>query len=181
VLEAVTGKSYEQLVKMRIAKPLGLRTVRMAPDSAALGGTTVVGYDGAKQLPSLNVRTFGAAGALTGSASDLAKFDRALMTGKLLSLSARTMAWSGNPKLGYQALGIWAYPARLKGCSSPVEIVERRGDVNGTQVRNIIAPVLGRAVIVFTNDAAVDFGEVWQGNGLTHDLLAAAFCPQSPN
>ena len=179
VLESVTDKSFEQLVKMRIARPLGLRTLRMAPVRAIRGGAAAVGYDGVKILPPLNVRTFGAAGALTGSANELAIFDRALMTGRLLSSATRTLAWSGDPKLGYQALGVWAYPARLKGCTSSVQIVERRGDVDGTQVRNVIAPELGRAVIIFTNDAAVDFGEVWQGKGLMHDILAAALCPSS--
>ena len=176
ILKAVTGKSFEQLVKSRIARPLGLRMLRVAPDRAIRGGATAVGYDGANRVPPLNVRTFGAAGALTGSASDLATFDRALMTGKLFSSSARKLAWSGDPKLGYQALGVWAYPARLKGCALPVQIVERRGDISGTQVRNIIAPDVGRAIVIFTNDAAVDFGEVWQGKGLTHALLSAALC-----
>jgi hypothetical protein len=54
--------------------------------------------------------------------------------------------------------------------------VERRGDLGGIQVRNILAPGLGRAMAVFTNDATVDFGEIWQGQGLTYDLLSAALC-----
>jgi len=181
VLKTVTGKSFEQLVANQIARPLGLRTLRLAPDRAVRGGASAIGYDGEKPYPALNVRTFGASGALTGSARDLAAFDRALMTGKLLSPATLAMAWSGDPKLGYEALGVWAFPARLKGCVSPVRLVERRGDVGGTQVRNVIAPDLGRVVVVFTNDAALDFGEVWQGKGLTHDLLAAAFCPTSTN
>lgn len=61
-----------------------------------------------------------------------------------------------------------------------MQIVERRGDFAGTQVRNIIAPELGRAVILFTNDQSVEFGEVWQGEGLTFDLLSAALCPANP-
>jgi hypothetical protein len=66
---------------------------------------------------------------------------------------------------------------KQKGCSAPISLVERRGDFGGTQVRNVIAPSLGRAVILFTNDASAEFGEVWQGNGFTFDLLSAAFCP----
>jgi D-alanyl-D-alanine carboxypeptidase len=55
-------------------------------------------------------------------------------------------------------------------------LVERRGDVGGIQVRNIIAPDAGVAVLVFTNNAEFDFGEIWQGQGFSHDLLAAALC-----
>ena len=125
----------------------------------------------------MNVATGGAAAGLTGSAGDLARFDRGLMAGRLLSPEARMTAWAGDPKLGYMALGVWSFSSRLKGCAGPIQLIERRGDFGGTQVRNVIAPALGRAVILFTNDASAEFGEVWQGKGLTYDLLSAAFCP----
>lgn len=32
------------------------------------------------------------------------------------------------------------------------------------------------AVLVFTNLAEWEFGEVWQGKGFTHELLSAALC-----
>ena len=84
--------------------------------------------------------------------------------------------WTGEPRLGYVALGAWSFPAPLAGCNKPVELVERRGAIGGVQVRNVLAPAIGRALIVFTNSEAVDFGEVWQGKGLSHALLSAAFC-----
>ncbi len=45
-----------------------------------------------------------------------------------------------------------------------------------SQVRNVLAPALGLAVIVFVNTEATEFGEVWQGQGLLFDLLSAALC-----
>ncbi len=177
-LEAVTGRPYADLVKERIARPLRLRSLRLAPDGASHGGAAAVGYDGNAPSSAINVATGGAAAALTGSAADLAAFDRALMSGRLSSPSSRAIAWKGDPQLGFMALGVWSYPARLSNCSTPVQLIERRGDFAGTQVRNVIAPELGRAVVLFTNDAARDFGEVWQGKGLTFDLLSAAFCPK---
>ena len=59
-----------------------------------------------------------------------------------------------------------------------MKLVERRGNVGGHQVRNLMAPDAGISLIVFTNQAKLDFGELWQGRGLGHDLAAAAFCPQ---
>ena len=177
VLEAVTGQRYDKLIMQRIARPLGLRTLRVAADGVPGGGAFAIGYTAGKPYPSINIATAGAAGALVGSARDLAMLDRALMNGRLISTASRAALWSGNPKLGYQALGVWSFPASIKGCGKPVDLIERRGDFGGTQVRNIIAPTLGRALIVFVNDDASDFGEVWQGKGLSHDLLAAAFCP----
>ena len=128
--------------------------------------------------------TFGAAGALTGTARDLVTLDLALVQGKLLNDASRAILWSGDPKLGYEALGVWSFEAQLRGCEAPVALIERRGDLGGIQVRNIIAPALGlkqgRALAVFTNDDSIDFGEVWQGKGLAFDLLSAAFCPANP-
>ena len=180
ILERVTGKPYDRLVAERIAKPVGLRSLRVARAGALRGGGVATGYTaGGKRYPEINVATFGAAGALTGTARDLIAFDRALAGGKLLTPESRALLWKGDPKLGYEALGVWSFPARLAGCAQPVVLIERRGDVGGIQVRNIIAPDLGRSVAVFINDDTLDFGEVWQGKGLSYDLLSAAFCPSA--
>ena len=88
--------------------------------------------------------------------------------------------WAGEPRWGYAALGAWAYPAQPAGCSAPVTVVERRGNVGGIQARNLLVPARGLSLIAFTNAADFDFGEVWQGQGFTHDLLAAALCPAAP-
>lgn len=39
-----------------------------------------------------------------------------------------------------------------------------------------LAPALGVVVIAFTPSQTFEFGEVWQGRGFTHDLLAAVLC-----
>lgn len=179
ILERVTGKAYAALVADRIARPLGLRSLKVATDSVTQGDDAVGYSSKGMRYPPINVATFGAAGALVGTASDLARFDRSLVAGKLLNAESRTVLWESDPKHGYQALGVWTFPASLAGCKTPVALVERRGDVGGIQVRNVIAPVLGRSIAIFTNDDTVDFGEVWQGKGLSYDFLSAAFCPST--
>lgn len=177
ILEAVGGKPYATLVDEEIARPIGATTLAIAPDGAAYGGTDVVGYlDGARRYPTMNVATFGAGGALVGTARDLLAFDQAAMTHRLLGPTSTDVLWTGDPRLGYEALGVWSFSTRLRGCAVDVHLVERRGDVAGIQVRNLIAPGLGAALVVFTNDASVDFGEIWQGRGTTFDLASAAFC-----
>jgi D-alanyl-D-alanine carboxypeptidase len=178
ILEMTTGSSYSDLIRDRIGTPLGLTSLVMAPDAAPSGGAAAIGYlDGDKPHPPINVATLGAAGALTGTAADLLELDRALIDGRLLSAASRSVLWKGDSALGYEALGVWAFPAPLAGCAAPVDLIERRGDFAGIQVRNVIAPALGRSVVVFVNDAKTDFGEIWQGRGLGFDLLSAAFCP----
>jgi D-alanyl-D-alanine carboxypeptidase len=60
-----------------------------------------------------------------------------------------------------------------------VRIIERRGGIERFQARNIILTDLNRIVVLFTAGGEFDFGEIWQGKGLSHDALAAAACPSS--
>lgn len=177
VLEELNGVSYAELVRTRIAEPLGLKTLKAAP-SKRRKKRDVVGHVGQTVSPPLNEATYGAGGALFGSAEDLLAFDRALVGGKLLSEASLKIMWDGDPALGYAALGAWAFPAELTGCAEPVMLVERRGDIGGVQVRNIIAPKAERALVIFTNDGAFDFGEIWRGEGWSYDFASVAFCPR---
>ena len=49
----------------------------------------------------------------------------------------------------------------------------------GVQVRNLMALERGAALIVFSNTAQTDFGQIWQGKGLSHELASAAFCGEA--
>ncbi len=175
ILERVTGRPYAELVRGKLSRPLGLRSLRVA--DAQGERSPVIGYEGdGRREPAMNLATFGAAGALSGTARDLLAFDHSLAGHRLVSAPSTAEMWRGDPRLGYAALGAWSFPATLRGCPEPVRLVERRGALGGIQVRNVIAPERGRALIVFTNSAAVDFGEIWQGKGLSHELLSAAVC-----
>ncbi|WP_297509711.1 serine hydrolase [uncultured Caulobacter sp.] len=176
ILERATGKPYALLARDALARPNGLATLRIATkatDQRAL--VKGVMEDGSPEPP-FNLATFGAAGAAYGSSDDLARFDRALLNGTLLDKAATAASWAGEPKLGYVALGVWSFPAPLKGCEGPVKLVERRGEIGGVEVRNLLAPERKLALIVFADRAGIDFGEIWQGKGLTYDLASAAFC-----
>jgi D-alanyl-D-alanine carboxypeptidase len=172
LLEAVTKMAWQRLVSERIAKPLGLTSLTAFPATRA----TIKGKVGRKAEGRYKFETFGAAAALYGTAADLLTFDRALMTGKLLPDAQRAEMWDGQPNLGFIALGQWAFGAELKGCATPVRIIERRGAIGGVQVRNFILPDADVVVIAFTNRDDFEFGEIWQGKGFSYDLLSAAAC-----
>jgi CubicO group peptidase (beta-lactamase class C family) len=157
VLSRVAGKPYAELLRDELTAAIGAHGITLATTPPELAA-------------------YGAAGAITGSALELLAFDRALMAQRWLSPEHTRTLWRGEPKLGYVALGAWAYPATLPGCAAPVEVVERRGAVPGVQVRNLLVPARGVAVIVFTPSERFEFGQVWQGRGFTHDLLSAALC-----
>lgn len=177
VLEKVTGKSYATLVRERIAAPLKLRSVGLFPRKPP----TMVGFEGGKRESAVfRLENFGPAGALYGTTHDLLRFDRALMTGKLLPEAQREVMWTGDPKLGYAAFGQWAFSAPIKGCGDePVRFIERRGAIGGVVLRNIIVPERDIVLIMTSNRAEADaeFGEIWQQRGISHDVLAAALCP----
>ncbi len=176
VIEATSGKPYAALIRERIVRPLGLRSVGLFPRRVP----TVVGYEnGTRESSRFRIENFGAAGALYGTTRDLLAFDRALMTGRLLPAAARAQMWTGDPKLGFAAFGQWAFETPLKGCGNkPVRIVERRGAIGGVVLRNVILPDLDTVIIMTSNRAEADsaYGEIWQQAGITHDVMRALLC-----
>ncbi len=177
LLQAVTGKPFATLVRERIAKPLGLKSLRVLKPGDR-DDIVAVDEKGATDVQ-VDPGRYGSAANLAGTPDDLLKFDRALIDGNLLGAAATAEMWKGDPKLGYAALGQWSYPVALKGCATAQHVVERRGAVGNVQVRNLIAPERGIALVAFAASTVPDFGEPWQGKGLTWELLSAALCPAS--
>ncbi len=168
MMEQAAGRPFTDILRREVFRPAGMGATRLAKPMERFAFSASGGR--------VNVATYGAAGALVGPARDLVKFDQALMNGKLLNDRSLSIIWQGDPAIGYVALGAWGFSAPLKGCAGEVRLVERRGDVEGVQVRNLIAPDLKRVLVVFTPDQAFDFGEIWQGSGASYDLASAAFC-----
>lgn len=176
VVAHAAGKPIATLFAERLAAPLKLTRTRFAVPGERL--TEAQGPDATAPDDGHDEGRFGAAGGLVGPVQELYAFDAALMAGRLLNPASMAALWNGDPKIGFAALGAWVYDAPLTGCSAPVRLVERRGEIGQTQIRNIIAPQLRRIAIAVTNHEA-DFGEPWQSKGLTHALASAAFCPES--
>ncbi len=175
VLEAVTHTPLAELLDTAVFKPAGMTATKLVPPGEKPFGRPGYFADG-RPDDFIDLGRFGAAGAVAGPASDLARFDRALLTDRLLTPASRAEMERGDPKLGYAALGVWSYTVPLRGCAAPQHLVERRGEIGGVQVRNVLAPERGLALIVFA-DRPFEFGEAWQGKGGSFDLFSAAFCP----
>ncbi len=146
---------------------------------ARTGEMGVPGFVAGKAEPRYELASFGAAGGLIGTARAVFRFDRSLMTGKLMTPAARAELWKPEGGRSYQALGQWVFPGQLKGCAAPKRIVQRDGEIGGVQTRNYILPDDDIAVVVFTNRSSDDFafGEIWQKSGFAYDLLSTVACP----
>ena len=178
LLERITGRPFAALLHDRIAAPLGLATLGLFDPRAPVARANVPGIlaDGRAE-PALNLGTYGAAGSGFASAADLWRIDRAMMNGSLLDAENTARMWTGDPAIGSAGFGVWSYDAAIAGCAGPVRVIERRGQIGGVVLRNFLVPAQRLALILMTNRESFGYGEVWQGRGFAHDMLAAALCP----
>ena len=170
VLEAVTGSSYLDLVNSRIGAPLDVSL--SIPSGSRVEASMEDRSAEAPVWPS----AYGAAGGLYAPLEGLLKIDAALIDGRLMSRTSLQTMLTGDPASGYAALGVWSYSPDLGGCIGKTRLVERYGEIGGVQVRNFLLPDLKIAVAIYSNDHRTVFGEVWQGQGLSVDLIRAGVC-----
>lgn len=175
VLARVTGKPFEMLVRERIARPLGMKSFGMF----ALGKSRPhVAPNGefANLDPLLNLGVYGASGGAYGTIGDLWRFDRALLSGKLVPAAQRDLMWQSSRDNGFYGFQQWIFPAKLAGCGGEMQVVERQGLVGGIELRNYLLPATGQAVILFSRHRPSDYGDPWEGKGFAYDVLSAVAC-----
>lgn len=127
--------------------------------------------------PLLNLGVYGASGGAYGTIGDLWRFDRALLSGKLLPAKERELMWQSERSNGFYGFHQWIFPSKLAGCGREMRIVERQGLVGGIELRNYLVPETGQAVILFSRHRPSEFGDPWEGKGLAFDILSAVACP----
>lgn len=176
LLERVTGAPYGALVTDRVAAPLGLASWGLYPPDGR-DPTPVRGVlaDGGPE-PAYNLASYGGAGALYGSARDLARWGQALLDHALLDPARTAIMFTGDPLYSMAALGSWAYDTEMSRARPPgtIAIVERQGAIGGVRTAIFLSPSHGLVVVLLSNTAATEFEGVWSGAGLGYDLVAAA-------
>jgi D-alanyl-D-alanine carboxypeptidase len=96
IIEKVTGKRFEEFLSDRIFKPLGM-TVTRTSDPGAVIPNRASGYMWAGKLmnaPALQPSSAFAAGFLVSTVGDLAKWDAALYSEKLIKSSSLREMWT---------------------------------------------------------------------------------------
>ena len=174
LLEAATGKTYEQLVRERVIQPLDLKSWGLFPADPKRAPLTARAYkeSGAEDDPQ-NPATYGAAGGLYGNALDLATWNDAVLTHKLLSAEVTDTMFRPDPKLYGEALGSWAYD--LSFHQEAVHIVERQGDIGSTQLLTLLLPQKNGSVVIIANTDNADLFNTYSKKGLGYQILEAWF------
>ncbi len=152
IIEKAAGQSYQDFIEKNIFTPLGMRhsfydnTARVIP-------RRVTGYskgkDGYINAPYLSMTQPHAAGALVSSVDDLALWDAALYTNKLVKQETLKRAWTPakltNGKLTHYGLG-WALNS-YEGHT----VIEHGGGINGFSTYVLRMPDQRVFVAVLTN------------------------------
>lgn len=178
VIEAVTGKPWAKAVEERIAGPLRLRSVRdgvgedripgMARGYASIDGTQV-------PAAAIHMSVPGAAGALTGTVGDLARWADALHHGKVVPARyyAQMIAPTALPDGKSAPYGYGLGQGTLRGRAT----IEHSGGIPGFSTDSLYFPKQDIFVAVFANSdgPAADTGVV------TRRIAALAVGDAFPN
>jgi CubicO group peptidase (beta-lactamase class C family) len=132
IVEKVTGKPYEQVLKENIFDPLGMKNTGYDHYSAVIAKRasgyvkTAQGYENA---PYLDMSIPYAAGSLYSTVDDLYLWDQALYTDKLLPAKSKELMFK--PNLQNYAYGWVIAKASFGESKPPVAVITHGGGING--------------------------------------------------
>ena len=152
IIEAVSNKSYEDVLKEKILAPLQMT------ETAMFGMTKVIQNlanvyevnDSTKTIentPPIYTENYYAAGGLYSTANDLLKFSNALYSGKLINSSSLKSILQ--PYLASYGFGIWAYDMKVN--NQTISVAERQGAIWGTKTRLVHIAEKDITIILLSN------------------------------
>ncbi|HVT58586.1 MAG TPA: serine hydrolase [Thermoanaerobaculia bacterium] len=152
ILEKASGKTYAEFLRQRIFEPLGMMHSFYGADQPIIPGR-VSGYEkrdaGWVNAPYLSMTQPYAAGALVSSVDDLALWDAALYTDKLVPQALLARAWTpfrlkNGSLTGYgYGWALWQYEDH--------RVIEHGGGINGFSTSALRLPEDHVYVAVLTN------------------------------
>jgi len=152
IIEHVTGKPYEQVLKENIFDPLGMKNTgydhhdTLIPKRASGYSKTPDGYTNAAYL---DMSIPYAAGSLYSTVEDLYLWDQALYTDKVLSAQSKALMYK--PFLENYAYG-WAITnASFKQNDQPVQMISHDGGINGFSTTIMRFPKEKNLIVLLDN------------------------------
>ena len=152
IIESVTRMPWHQAVDERIARPLGLQTVRyglLETETPHMAHGYTAGEGGQRLANRIHMSVPHAAGALIGSVEDLARWARALHHGRVVSQQsyARMIAPTTLPSGATVPYGFGLSNTDVRGRRA----IEHGGGIFGFSTDSIYFPEEDLFIAVFTN------------------------------
>lgn len=163
IIEKITGKTYEEVLKENIFEPLGMKNSGYDLAEPILL-KRAAGYEkslsGYKNAPFLDMSLPYAAGSLYSTVEDLLIWDKTLQTEKLLTkkfmdeiFKPRIDAFGGKYGFG------WGLLKKRIG-DIEFDIITHGGGINGFNTINYFIPKKGQVVILFSNAGGAPLNEM---------------------
>ncbi|HEY0365200.1 MAG TPA: serine hydrolase [Pyrinomonadaceae bacterium] len=152
IIERVTGKPYEQVLKANIFDPAGMKNTgydhhaTLIPKRASGYSKTPDGYTNALYL---DMSIPYAAGSLYSTVEDLYLWDQALYTDKVLSAQSKALMYK--PFLDNYAYGWVITNASFKQNDQPVQVITHGGGINGFTTTIVRFPKEKNLIVMLDN------------------------------
>ena len=157
ILEKLTGKTYEDFVEQEIFKPLGMTRSAYGSNSEIVPGR-VDGYDpddaGYRRTGYLSMTHPYAAGSLISNVDDMARWDEALRSGKLLKPASLERMFTPVPLRSGKNTA-YAYGWAI-GEYAGRKVIEHGGDINGFTTDILRVPEARLLVVILSNNTGKD-------------------------
>jgi len=152
IIERVTGKPYELVLKENIFDPLGMKNTGY-DHHATIIPKRATGYsktpDGYTNAPYLDMSIPYAAGSLYSTVEDLYLWDQALYTDKVLSAQSKALMYK--PFLENYAYGWVVMNASFKQNDQPVQVIRHGGGINGFSTTIVRFPKEKNLIVMLDN------------------------------
>lgn len=152
IVERVTGKPYEQVLKENIFDPLGMKNTGYDHHDPLIQ-KRASGYrktpDGYTNAPYLDMSIPYAAGSMYSTVEDLYLWDQALYADKLLSAQSKEVMYK--PFLENYAYGWVVTNASFKQDNQPVQVITHGGGINGFTTTIVRFPKEKNLVVILDN------------------------------
>lgn len=178
IIEEVTGKSYEEVLREKILDPLNMKDTGYDHHETILKNRAA-GYEkddsGYVNAPYLDMSLPYAAGSLYSTVEDLYKWDRALYEDEILTEESRKLMFTPHMRDGDSQYGYgWAVGKMPVGKSADsVSIVAHGGGINGFNTLIVRFPEEDDLVVLLNNTGGTRLREMALGiNSILHGAEA---------
>lgn len=152
IIERVTGKPYEQVLKANIFDPVGMTNTGYDHHDTIIS-KRASGYrktpDSYTNAPYLDMSIPYAAGSLYSTVEDLYLWDQALYTDKLLSTQSKALMYK--PFLEEYGYGWVVTNASFKQNDQPVQVITHDGGINGFTTTIVRFPKEKHLIVMLDN------------------------------